>query len=97
VLTGPQQFNSPDVADALAQQGALTTVHDARELAAALANLLGDADRRALKGEAARLALDAHRGALGKLLRLIDTLMAEAARKRYGSVAGRAGGGPGSG
>jgi 3-deoxy-D-manno-octulosonic-acid transferase len=97
VLTGPQQFNSPDVADALAQQGALTTVHDARELAAALANLLGDADRRALKGEAARLALDAHRGALGKLLRLIDTLMVEAARKRYGSVAGRAGGGPGSG
>jgi hypothetical protein len=37
--------------------------------------LLRDADRRAVKGEAARLAIDAHRGALGKLLRLIDTLM----------------------
>jgi len=75
VLAGPQQFNSPDIAQVLAQQGGLITVHDADDLAAALAGLFGDADRRALKGEAARLATDAHRGALGKLLRLIDTLM----------------------
>jgi 3-deoxy-D-manno-octulosonic-acid transferase len=76
VLAGPEQFNSPDVAQALAQQGALITVHDARELSAALAGLLGDPDRRALKGDAGRLAIDAHRGALGKLLRLIDSLLA---------------------
>ena len=76
VLAGPAQFNSPDVAAALAQQGALITVHDAAELAAALGNLFSDSDRRSLKGEAARLAMDAHRGALGKLLRLIDALMA---------------------
>lgn len=75
VLAGPEQFNSPDIAQVLAQQGALITVRDAQELAAALAGLLRDEDRRALKGEAARLAIDAHRGALGKLLRLIDTLM----------------------
>jgi 3-deoxy-D-manno-octulosonic-acid transferase len=78
VVAGPEQFNSPDVARALAEHGALITVHDAAELAAALGNLLGDNDRRSLKGEAARLAMDAHRGALGKLLRLIDTLMAPA-------------------
>jgi len=75
VLAGPEQFNSPDVAQVLAQQGGLITVHDAEDLAAVLAGLFGDADRRALKGEAARLATDAHRGALGKLLRLIDTLL----------------------
>ncbi|HEY5020219.1 MAG TPA: lipid IV(A) 3-deoxy-D-manno-octulosonic acid transferase [Steroidobacteraceae bacterium] len=96
VLAGPQQFNSPDVASALAQRGALITVHDAQELAAALADLLSDADRRARKGEAARLAMDAHRGALGKLLRLIDTLMGEG-RGRYGSVADGTDGGLGLG
>jgi len=75
VLAGPAQFNSPDIAHALAQQGALITVHDAQELCNALVSLLRDPDRRALKGDAARLALDAHRGAVGKLLRLIDTLL----------------------
>jgi hypothetical protein len=53
----------------------LITVHDAQELCNALVSLLRDPDRRALKGDSARLALDAHRGAVGKLLRLIDTLM----------------------
>ncbi|HEV7984980.1 MAG TPA: 3-deoxy-D-manno-octulosonic acid transferase [Steroidobacteraceae bacterium] len=75
VIAGPEQFNSPDIARALAQQGALITVRNAAELADALAGLLGDVDRRARKGDAARLAIDAHRGALGKVLRLIDTLM----------------------
>jgi 3-deoxy-D-manno-octulosonic-acid transferase len=75
VIAGPEQFNSPDVARVLAQHGALITVRDAQELAAALAQLLADPDRRARKGEAARLAIDAHRGALARLLRLIDTLM----------------------
>ena len=87
VLAGPQQFNSPDVASALAQRGALITVHDAAELSTELANLLGDSDRRAMKGEAARLAMDAHRGALGKLLRLIDTLMTQRDSEPAGSAA----------
>jgi len=76
VIAGPEQFNSPDIALALAQQGALITVHDARELAVALQGLLADPDRRARKGDAARQAIDAHRGALGKLLRLIEPLIA---------------------
>jgi 3-deoxy-D-manno-octulosonic-acid transferase len=79
VITGPEQFNSPDVARALEQQGALITVHDAAELAAALVSLLGDPDRRSRKGDAARLAMDAHRGALSKLLRLTQALIAPAA------------------
>jgi 3-deoxy-D-manno-octulosonic-acid transferase len=82
VITGPEQFNSPDVARALERQGALITVHNAAELATALAGLLGDPDRRALRGDAARLAMDAHRGALFKLLRLTQTLIAPATPPR---------------
>jgi len=58
----------------------LITVHDADELAAALTSLIGDADRRARKGDAARMAMDAHRGALAKLLRLTQALLATASR-----------------
>lgn len=75
VISGPEQFNSPDVARALAGQGALITVRDAAELAAALASLIGDPDRRSRKGDAARMAMDEHRGALTKLLRLTKTLL----------------------
>ena len=77
VISGPEQFNSPDVARVLAGQGGLITVHDANELAAALTSLIDDPDRRALKGDAARMAMDAHRGALAKLLRLTQTLLAQ--------------------
>jgi 3-deoxy-D-manno-octulosonic-acid transferase len=80
VISGPEQFNSPDVARVLAEQGGLIIVHDADELAAALAGLIGDVDRRALKGDAARMAMDAHRGALAKLLRLTQTLLATASK-----------------
>ncbi len=76
VLAGPQQFNSPDIASALLKQGALTTVHDAEELAEALLGLLGDADRRARRADAARQAIDAHRGALGRLLRMVAERLA---------------------
>jgi 3-deoxy-D-manno-octulosonic-acid transferase len=74
VLSGPGQSTSPDIARVLAQQGALIIVHDADELATALARLLGDPDRRAIKGDAARLAIDAHRGALGRVRRVVDDL-----------------------
>jgi hypothetical protein len=63
VIAGPHQFNSPDVARVLAQRGALITVHDAQELARAVARLLADADLRARLGDAARAAIDSHRGA----------------------------------
>ncbi len=77
VISGPEQFNSPDVARVLSEQGGLITVHDADELAAALTSLIDDPDRRARRGDAARMAMDAHRGALAKLLRLTQTLLAK--------------------
>ncbi|MGA2562555.1 MAG: lipid IV(A) 3-deoxy-D-manno-octulosonic acid transferase [Steroidobacteraceae bacterium] len=74
VIAGPHQFNSPDVARVLAQRGALITVHDAQELSQVVARLLADADLRARLGDAARSAIDSHRGALARLLRFMDTL-----------------------
>jgi 3-deoxy-D-manno-octulosonic-acid transferase len=61
----------------LAQQGGLITVHDAQELSGALARLLRDPDARARRADAARAVVDSHRGALARLLRLIDTLLTE--------------------
>jgi 3-deoxy-D-manno-octulosonic-acid transferase len=76
VLAGPHNFNSPEVARTLGRQGALTIVHDAAELAAALARLLADQEARTRQGAAGRAAIDANRGALERLLRLIDQLPA---------------------
>jgi 3-deoxy-D-manno-octulosonic-acid transferase len=42
VLSGPEQFNSPELARVLSDAGALTIVHDAPGLAAALERLLAD-------------------------------------------------------
>jgi 3-deoxy-D-manno-octulosonic-acid transferase len=74
VLSGPEQFNSPELARALSERGALTIVHDAAELAAALTRLLADPPARAQQGAAGRAAIDANRGALERLLVLIDRL-----------------------
>jgi 3-deoxy-D-manno-octulosonic-acid transferase len=80
VIAGPEQFNSPDIAQALSRQGALITVQDAAELSESLGTLFADPDRRARMGDAARLAIDAHRGALARVLRLIEPLLAQPAR-----------------
>jgi len=74
VLSGPEQFNAPQVAESLGAQGALTLVHDADELAAALARLLSDPEARAAQGAAGRAAIDANRGALARLVRLVEEL-----------------------
>lgn len=74
VLSGPEQFNSPELARLLSQQGALTIVHDAVQLAAALARLLADPQARATQGAAGRAVIAANAGALDRVLALIDGL-----------------------
>jgi 3-deoxy-D-manno-octulosonic-acid transferase len=72
VLTGPQQFNSPQVARVLCELGAASLVHDSLELAAELLRLLRDPALRAARGTAAAAAIDANRGALARVLELLD-------------------------
>jgi 3-deoxy-D-manno-octulosonic-acid transferase len=74
VLSGPEQFNSPELARVLGEQGALTIVHDAAGLAAALETLLRDPQARATQGAAGCAAIAANRGALERVLGLIDRL-----------------------
>jgi 3-deoxy-D-manno-octulosonic-acid transferase len=74
VLSGPHQFHSPDIARVLCECGALETVDKAESLAAALVRLLSDQELRARRGACARGAIEANRGALDRLLSLIDAL-----------------------
>jgi 3-deoxy-D-manno-octulosonic-acid transferase len=72
VLSGPHQFNSPQVARALIEQHGLIIVNSATELEQALARLLNDPQARSVQGAAARAVIDANRGTLGRILDLID-------------------------
>jgi 3-deoxy-D-manno-octulosonic-acid transferase len=56
-------------------RGALEVVQDAAALAERLAALLSDPGERARRGELARASIEDNRGALEKLLRLIDPVL----------------------
>ncbi|MBV9344110.1 MAG: lipid IV(A) 3-deoxy-D-manno-octulosonic acid transferase [Gammaproteobacteria bacterium] len=75
VLTGPFHSNSEDAARLLEAAGALQVIRDAGELAARLEGLLSDAAERQRRGAAARASVAANRGALEKLLSLIEPLL----------------------
>lgn len=75
ILCGPHYSNSEDIAQLLMARGALEVVHDAAELAQRLAALLADAQERSRRGELARAVLEENRGALEKLLRLVDPVL----------------------
>ena len=75
VLTGPHNFNSETVAKLLLDAGAARIVADAEQLAHAIAELFGDKPRREQMGAAGRAVLDANRGAIDRLLRLVEPLL----------------------
>ena len=75
VLTGPHYSNSKDVAELLILEGAARQVNDARELAAALAELLADPVERRRIGAIGQRIVESNRGAVARLLDLIEPLM----------------------
>jgi 3-deoxy-D-manno-octulosonic-acid transferase len=75
VLTGPSYSNSQDIARLLIQQGAALQVADTRELAAAVARLLGDPKERQRMGAIGRGIIESNRGAVARLLWLIESLL----------------------
>jgi len=79
ILTGPHNFNSQDIARLLIARGAAEVVHGWQELADRVTALLADPDARARIGEQGRASVDGNRGALVKLLWLIEPLLAERA------------------
>lgn len=73
VLSGPHLTNFRAIADLLLEADALTLVNTAAELAQAVNKLLADAYLREQQGKAASRIVDANRGALQRLVDLIET------------------------
>ena len=75
VLTGPHNFNAADVARLLIARGAAEVVHNAQELGARVSALLSDPAERERIGGCGRATVDGSRGALERLLALIEPLL----------------------
>ncbi len=80
VLSGPYTENTRDVAALLQSCGALRTVSSAGALAAALHELLGDAAAATRMGDAGVALIRANRGAVQRVLALIEPALAAADR-----------------
>jgi 3-deoxy-D-manno-octulosonic-acid transferase len=75
ILCGPYYFNSKEIAQLLIERAALLVVNDAAALGGQLAQWISDPAERARVGQNARASVADNRGALEKLLRLIDPLL----------------------
>jgi 3-deoxy-D-manno-octulosonic-acid transferase len=75
ILTGPNNSNSEDVARLLLDCGAVKIVRNGAELGSRVAELLSDRTLRTEMGERGRAAVERNRGALDKLMRLINSLL----------------------
>ena len=80
VATGPHVFNAAQAADVLIECGGARVVRDAESLAACIGAWLQDAPERARVAGLGRAAVEANRGALERLMALIEPLLAGAAR-----------------
>ena len=72
VLTGPHLFNFTEASQLLLAADGMLVCHDADDLAEQCIALLGNKGRRQEMGNAARLVAEANRGALDKLMSVID-------------------------
>ncbi len=77
VITGPHNYNAQDIADLLIGEGGCRRVESASELAATVNELLEDPDGANRLGNRGREILDRNRGALERLLVLLDPLLVE--------------------
>jgi 3-deoxy-D-manno-octulosonic-acid transferase len=75
VITGPHLFNAQDIADMFVDMNACRIVNDARELADTVAELLENPERAAEMGLNSRTLLERNKGALARLLVLVEPLL----------------------
>lgn len=80
VLTGPYTFNAPDIAELLIAGGSTQVAHDAGEIIDRVMLLFGDPSERQRLGGEGRQVIEENRGSLGRLLSLIDPIIAPANR-----------------
>ncbi len=75
IVTGQYLYNAQDIADMFAEAGAFRQVRNGGELAAVVAALLADEEEARRLGERGRLLLVRNRGALQRLLVLLEPLL----------------------
>lgn len=81
ILAGPSDFNAPEIARLLAARGAVRIARDAGELGASVSDLLANAAEREALGDRARAVLEENRGALARLLALLEPLVRAAVER----------------
>ena len=74
-VTGPHNFNAQDIADLFLERGACRRVADADELVETISELLTNPDEAARLGRAGQEVLEENRGALERLLVLLEPLL----------------------
>ena len=77
VLVGPHTFNFQEITHSLIQQGGALRVKGCAELGPDLLQLLCDAARRERMGLAAQQVFERERGAVKRIMQLIDALLQE--------------------
>lgn len=77
IVTGPHLYNAQDMADMFVEMKACQIVKNADELATAVADLLENAEEAAAMGQNALTLLEQNRGALSRLLVLLEPLLAK--------------------
>ena len=75
VVFGPHMFNFQEISQMTLDRGAGVQVQSLDQLAAAVSDFLGNANRRDSVGEAGRKMVEENRGALTANMRLIEPLM----------------------
>ncbi len=75
LLSGPYVFNAQEIADMFIAKGACKLVSDSAELATAVEGLLSDAEAASSLGDAGRGILERNRGALARLMAMIEPLV----------------------
>jgi len=77
VLVGPHTFNFEEITVSLMQQGGAERVANTEALGPDVLALLLDPARRARMGQAAQTVFDRERGAVHRIIRMIDSLLQE--------------------
>jgi 3-deoxy-D-manno-octulosonic-acid transferase len=75
ILSGPHTFNAEEIAQLFVDRRAVRVVSAAAELATAVGDLLSDPDERIRVGAVGREVLAENRGALDRLLALLEPVI----------------------
>jgi 3-deoxy-D-manno-octulosonic-acid transferase len=77
VLVGPHTFNFEEITLTLIREGGGERLDDGAELGSKVLELLGDRERRERMGRQARRVFDSERGAVRRVMQLVDGLLQE--------------------